>query len=330
MFNLTANTTTNPMTSHHQMRSPLWLRLTHTIGISLIMVIILIGNSFEAYCLVHIREMRTVTGIFLLNLALTDLSVGVFSIPLSITASLNHELLHRKWFCDFSGCTLLLFVIASIQTLAAISVQKYMTVGYNRQGRFTRKLAKQVIAGIWVVALVLTVAPTLGWAHYTYSTGGYQCAPYSTDAVGHTYTVLLILVVFFLPLSILSYCNCKLYLITRNHIRTIKSRTVSQGRRTLSETRMIYTLMIIMLCFILCWFPVAVFYILKVANIEIRPGYETIFVMFAYGNSALNPIIYALRHETFRRGCKNVIRNICASNEVQPSGIQLSYITKNS
>eukprot|EP00794_Sanderia_malayensis_P010832 gene10830-11984_t len=322
----------------------LWLLVIHTLALLLLMLAIMIGNALEIYCLLHIKDMRTVSGMFIMNLAVTDLCVGLISIPLSLASSLRHELLHFEWFCILNGSGFMLFLIASILTMALISIQKYTTIVLYRsaRGRFSKRHARYSIAAIWVIAVAMVLAPAAGWGTYTYTTGGHQCAPYATNGLGLSYLVTMIIVMFIVPVACMSYCYLKLYLFTRNHIHTVgvNCRTASitinragiqtnrtTGQQSISEARMIHTLIIIMLVFLACWLPCALFYIVKMMGVRVARNYESLLIVCAYSNSALNPIIYALRHEAFRRGFRNIIgnalsfiwrgrgRNVVASND---------------
>ena len=314
--NLTACSTqfANSWVEPHQDRSFLfWLRIT---VICILMIIVVVGNLMVLYCLLTIKEMRTVTGLFLTNLAVTDLGVGLISLPLSLASNIDHYLLHSNWFCDLQGFCLLLFAIASLLTLGVLSIQKYVNVGYSTQRRFTKRLAKYLIGGVWIIAALFAMGPAFGWSKYTYSTGGHQCAPYSDNASGHIHTILLSVIGIITPSVVMLYCYSKLYVVTRTHIRRVgTNQAANENRhaRNLSsvESHMVQTLIIMMIAFFICWLPTLVIFTLMALKAPISKEVEVFSMLCSSGNSAVNPILYAMRQRNFQRGFRQIIRRIC-------------------
>ena len=288
------------------------------------MVVVIIGNFMTLYCLTTIKEMRTITGIFLTNLAITDLGVGFIALPLSLAASVEHFLLHKRWFCILNGVGLVLFVVASLLTLAAISIQKYATVGYRMQSAFTRRKAYYTVLLIWIVASVFAVGPAAGWSRYSFSTGGHQCAPYLDNASGNSYFLALIAMAIVFPTITMTFCYFKLYQMTRSHLRRMRASAIVQGTSgrdmgllSAVESRLVHTLIIMMLAFFFCWFPVILLIILKVSHVETPHIFETLVLLSAYGNSAVNPILYAMRQRDFQRGFRKIYHAICGSYQIE-------------
>ena len=310
------NSTTAPV---HDRSLLFWLRIT---VICTLMIIVLVGNLMVLYCLLTIKEMQTVTGLFLTNLAVTDLGVGLINLPLSLASNIDHYLLHRSWFCDLQGFCLLLFVNASLLTLGVLSVQKYANVGYNTQGRFTKRLAKYLIGGVWIIAALFAMAPAFGWSKYTYSTGGHQCGPYADSVSGSIYTILLMVVCIIIPCAVMLYCYSKLYIMIHKHVHRVTCNEATNENtqtRTLSsvESHMIQTLIIMMIAFFICWLPILILYILKALSVRVSREFEIFVLLCASGNSAVNPILYAMRQKDFQRGFRRIIRGICLKSQME-------------
>ena len=298
-----------------------WLRIT---VICTLMICVVVGNLMVLYCLLTIKEMRTVTGLFLTNLAVTDLGVGLISLPLSLASNIDQYLLHRDWFCVFEGLSLLLFVIASLLTLGVLSIQKYVNVGYSTQRRFTKRVAKYMIAGVWSIATFFAMGPVFGWSKYTYSTGGHQCAPYTNSLSGQIYIILLLVICIIAPSAVMLYCYSKLYIMIHKHAHRVtydEATSENNQARTLSsvESHMIQTLIIMMIAFFACWLPTLVIVILITFNTPISKEVEVFSMLCASGNSAVNPILYAMRQKDFQRGFRQIIRRICLKNQMEDS-----------
>ena len=316
--NVTVNSTQHlllnitPSHTQSQIDEPwsFWLRI---ISITVLMMAVVIGNTMVLYCLFTIRELQTVTGIFLTNLAMTDLGVGLISLPLAIASGIRKELVRQRWFCILQGMMTILFVIASLLTLGVLSLAKYKNVGYSVQKRFKKRHAKGAIGGIWVIATILTMMPALGFSKYDHRVMARECTPHDNNVLGYAYAIVVVVVVILIPVITMLYCYGKLYLRTRLHLRRMRVNDVANagsGQLNLSsvESKMINTLIIMVIAFFMCWMPLLILYLLSILKILISNTIDSIFVFCVLGNSAVNPILYAMRQRDFQRGFRQIFR----------------------
>nr|QVK45757.1 G protein-coupled receptor [Proales similis] len=78
-----------------------------------------------------------------------------------------------------------------------------------------------------------------------------------------------------------------------------------------SEARVTKTLAIIMSCFVACWLPFFIIYIIRSQLNDpdsIAPWILDIFIWLGYFNSALNPILYAILNRNFRTAFANMFK----------------------
>ena len=106
--------------------------------------------------------------------------------------------------------------------------------------------------------------------------------------------------------------------IIKNNSELIKSSIKSIPRSQMSisstEARITKTLAIIIVAFVLCWFPFFTAYIIRSqlsANYQISPSLMDIFIWLGYFNSALNPILYAILNNNFRTAFKDILSCEC-------------------
>ena len=317
--------TLNPinLATHHQ--DPEWFSNVQNIAFPFLAVLIIGGNSLVLYCLITIKRMHTVTGLFLINLAFTDLGVGFISIPVTLVSTNKPGLVYQQWFCDINGISMVVFLLASLLTLTVLSIQKYLTVGYQMQSRFTKKVARRALAGIWFISFVFALGPVVGWSYYATSKHGHQCGPFAWTISGRIYSAFIFVIGMVIPITAMSYCYAKLYFKIRSHLGRMKvgvvlSRNELANRRaTLRESSMVQTLIIMGVVFITCWSPSAILVILEFAKVEEPVEFEVFALIFAYANSTMNPLIYALRHREFRRGFKDTFWRIFRSCVVSES-----------
>ncbi|XP_049809338.1 octopamine receptor-like [Schistocerca nitens] len=125
------------------------------------------GNTLIIAAVVTTRRLRTVTNCFVMSLAVADWLVGLFVMPLAVA---YHVM--GKWHFGWEICQVwisldVLLCTASILSLCAISVDRYLAVtqplNYSRRRR-SKKLALLMILVVWVLAVAITCPPILGCA----------------------------------------------------------------------------------------------------------------------------------------------------------------------
>lgn len=86
--------------NHHQQQQP-WITMASRVIplYSLIFLLAVIGNSLVIMTLVQNKRMRTVTNLFLLNLAISDLLLGIFCMPITLLGMLLRDFIFGEIMC---------------------------------------------------------------------------------------------------------------------------------------------------------------------------------------------------------------------------------------
>ena len=306
---------TTLMPPNHQQYNEPWFFWFRIILITALMLCVIVGNLMVLYCLSTVKELQTVTGVFLTSLAVTDLGVGFTAFPLALAANIDEALTNRRWFCVVQGISSILFIIASLLTLGVLSLFKYINICYSLQKRFSKRHAKYATRGVWLIAVVLAIAPAFGWSKYARRTGAYHCSPYDTSASGYVYSILMVIIGFIMPCITMLYCYCKLYMMMHSHVRRMRVNDIANTNTTeqnLSsvESHLINTLIIMVMALFICWIPALIFYILNFAGILVSNIFSSMFLICILGTSAVNPIVYVMREKAFQKGFRRIIRRI--------------------
>ncbi|EGV93775.1 Neuropeptide FF receptor 1, partial [Cricetulus griseus] len=90
----------------------------------LIFVLCMVGNTLVCFTVLKNRHMRTVTNMFILNLAVSDLLVGIFCMPTTLVDNLITGWPFDNATCKMSGLVQGMSVSASVFTLVAIAVER--------------------------------------------------------------------------------------------------------------------------------------------------------------------------------------------------------------
>ncbi|CAD6995602.1 unnamed protein product [Ceratitis capitata] len=132
----------------------------------ILIVITVLGNTLVIIAIITTRRLRTVTNCFVMSLAVADFLVGIFVMPPAVAAHLFGSWRFGWILCDIWVSLDILLCTASILSLCAISVDRYLAVTkplkYSRKRR-SKRLALLMILIVWVLALAITCPPMLGW-----------------------------------------------------------------------------------------------------------------------------------------------------------------------
>jgi len=185
-----------------------------------------------------------------LNLIVADLGMTVFGCP--IAAFLAFE---GKWVLGDIGCSLygfqgMLFGLASIGTVAALQVERYLSISESQQDKRQMVLS----SFIWINAGFWSLAPLLGWHQYGKEPSGVSCTiDYSNNSLSYsTYLFAVLFVSYLFPLATMAVCE----LLIRKH-EAVEATDTSKDThvQALGSSSTFFALISV---FLVCWTPYAV------------------------------------------------------------------------
>lgn len=137
---------------------------------------IVVGNSMVLLVIVRHKRMRTRTNLFLANLAVADLLVGLVVVPFTITTLIEQAWIFGHTICLLNGWMNSFCLIASFHTLMYISVHKYFSIVSPLREPLTLKYILAMMAAAWLWAAVCSSMNVLG-LRVEYKVGTSQCGP---------------------------------------------------------------------------------------------------------------------------------------------------------
>lgn len=126
-----------------------------------ISLIAVLGNGIVILVIIRNRKMQTVTNIFIANLALSDVIIGIFSIPFQFQAALLQRWVLPVFMCSLAPFVTVVSVSVSVFTLTVIAIDRYIAVLYPLKAGFQKKVAAIVLAFIWLVGIISSLPEAL-------------------------------------------------------------------------------------------------------------------------------------------------------------------------
>uniref|UniRef100_A0A182R587 G-protein coupled receptors family 1 profile domain-containing protein n=1 Tax=Anopheles funestus TaxID=62324 RepID=A0A182R587_ANOFN len=299
---------------------PIGLLVLLSIFYGTISILAVIGNTLVIWIVITTKQMQTITNMFIANLALADVTIGVFAIPFQFQAALLQRWNLPEFMCPFCPFVQLISVNVSVFTLTAIAVDRHRAIINPLRARTSKNISKFVISTIWMLSFALAapilfalrVRPVsyiaLGGMNETYTNVTVPFCKVVNFEHGEIqlYRYILVLVQYFIPLFVISFVYIQMAL----RLWGSKTPGNAQDSRDITmlknKKKVIKMLIIVVALFGVCWFPLQLYNILHVTLPEINE-YRFINIIWfvcdwlAMSNSCYNPFIYGIYNEKFKR-----------------------------
>ncbi|KAJ8029325.1 Substance-K receptor [Holothuria leucospilota] len=286
-------------------------------------------NGFVVFLVARFRELRNTVTLCFVNLAITDISLVLFSMSGSLRRTTGIDL------TVITGCVAPVYLhAASIfctgATMAFLAFDRYRMITSplkTLKERTNRKLLLSLLA-IWILSFaVYAFLPII-----TVDLGPYCIIAYKNldkltgDRLYHTFKAILN---YFLPLTVTSYLYLGIYLHLRKGAlpSDSKSSVTVNGRisKTVRERRLrgILSAMLVVVLFAVCFLPTTVMSLWRAWDINFPDEdyfkYHTITGLFSRINVIANPFLYTLSAPNFKAKIKMVFRCCCWVGDTENS-----------
>lgn len=308
----------------------------------IIMLSSLFGNTLILLAIYRCHSLRSITSVFIANLAMADFLLALLGMPFTMASSITYHWIFGDVWCEINGMLNSIFCIASMLSLAAVSIDRYVAIIKPLQYPLimTRRVAFGMVTYVWIHAITCAFLPVFGWSSYTYITNESICTADWGQNI--SYTMFIFAFSFFAPLMIMGYCYFHILRAARKQSQKISPRlgelqekplqtivavpvpavttaTVTKEKAAKEreetekfkrETRAAKTLLIVMGTFMFCWAPhfIGMTCLLFEECKKSWPDeYFATTTWLAMLNSGCNPIIYGVMNQKFRQSFKDVI-----------------------
>ena len=282
--------------------------------IQLILAIVgILGNSLVIHVFRRSRKLiQSSTNTLIAALATADLITSISIIPHPELSRIP-ENIAGHFYCKVvhSLSVMWISIVASVFTLTALSIERYAAIAYAVRYRnlFTLKASRVLIIGIWLAASVIN---TLSF-YVTHLHQGQCKIEFPSTGFQIFIGLSFFLVEYFLPVTIMLVTNIRAIQLMQAQARSLSIKKGNvKSRHMLSllraRRRIIIMLLIVIISFIICWSPdqfaFLAFNLGLVSFQYINGNLYKFFVVLAFTNSCINPIIYTFVNKNFREAVK--------------------------
>ncbi|XP_061465249.1 C-X-C chemokine receptor type 1-like [Rhineura floridana] len=269
----------------------------------------LVGNSLVVLVISYIKGNRSVTDVYLLNLAIADL---LFALTLPFWAVYKaHEWIFGTPMCKIMSLLKEVNFYSGILLLAFISIDRYLAiVCATRAVTQKRNWVKFVCVGIWVFSFLLSL-PVILFREVFLPPNSTSMVCYENIGGNQTSERRVILRIlpqmfgFILPLVIMLFC----YGVTVHRLFQTKN---SQKKKAMK------VILAVVFVFLICWLPynISLFAdtLLRTGSIGDNCGRRKSIStalssteILGYVHSCINPIIYAFIGQKFRNNFLKIL-----------------------
>ena len=343
LSNVVFNETNSDEISNSIIRS--YLTFSERVVVSVLTILItacgFIGNSVVILCILLSHRLRTVCNIFVLNLCIADLLTCLTG-PFMVLAFLSTD----EWKRPAVICSGVAFINVtcigcSVYTLTTISISRLVLISSTR-GLYASiysslKLSLVVFLTWFVPLIVACLPPVFGIGRFGYDKRFHSCTWDPSHPLSHSYSLILGIVFYPVPLLIILVCYSVIFAKIRKHSRAVAhsvrqhialSKTVNGGEASAADTvsgteeqpcrpglsqrqvEVTRNMFLVVVVFVVCLTPYGVSLLLPNSG-----NFVVYTAMFLIGNSCINPIIYSLKHPDFKVMIKSIIKCECLDVE---------------
>ncbi|KAI4876508.1 hypothetical protein NFI96_010516 [Prochilodus magdalenae] len=312
-----------------------------------------LGNVLVIWAVWICGALRQPTFCFIVSLAVADFLVGAVAIPLAVLVDGRVQM--PFYGCLFISCMVIMLTQASVHSLLAIAVDRYLRVyiplsladntathqvatttcgrlgfesrsGYKGRVKLWHSWA--IVAACWVTAAGLGFTPMFGWNNRDSVNSTITCEflkviPMSYMVYFNFFGCLLP------PMIIMSVLYCYIFCTIAQQLRGGVGRAVKSSAYYMKEQKLAGSLALVLALFAACWLPLHIMNTVKLFGSEVSHIAFYIGILFSHANSAVNPVVYAFKIPKIKKAYKmaltkllplNILIRIPQGKEIERSG----------
>nr|XP_021123960.3 adenosine receptor A3 [Anas platyrhynchos]XP_038024136.1 adenosine receptor A3 [Anas platyrhynchos] len=268
-----------------------------------------VGNALVIWAVKLNPALQKTTFFYIVSLALTDIAVGILVIPLAITVILG--VVMHFYSCLFICCLLMIFPHASILSLLAITIDRYLRVKLptRYKATITKKRVCVILGLCWLLSVLVGLVPLMGWNQHMGGSSYIEChflAVMRKDYVVYFSFFTWIL----LPSLIMCTLYAKIFHIMRTKLSQNSARLPDGGTVYPKAYKTAKYMALLLFLFAVSWLPLGILNCVLhfCPSCTIPRSLVYLSILLSHANSAMNPAVYAFKIEKFKETCTFILR----------------------
>ncbi len=283
----------------------------------------IILNMLIFYLVYRKTNLRTPFNATILNACFADILVSVNQIVSTVhmlSTKMDGSDIGAAW-CDVTGFVNLLSFVASVISMAAVSVNRYFLICQRHiySNIFTKRGTSLYILSVWICSILLSIPPLLGWGRFTYHQAKSICFADWNSSV--SYMTFMISICFCGPITATLLSLYFILRIKRKIATTVletkddfgvsevaRNRMKEQKlKREKEERKITLSIVAVVVVFFVAWGPFVVVMFVEVIGKYHIPEWADFGSLFlGCLNSTANPIIYLTLNGNFRKSFRRL------------------------
>ncbi|KAK3764191.1 hypothetical protein RRG08_044118 [Elysia crispata] len=291
----------------------------------LLAIAIIVLNALVFDTMVRGKRNFEPADVLVCSLSIADLMTGVLMVHNTAYNVLNFQ---DYLECLFRCGLMMGLLSTSVLHLAFLTVDRYVKIimTYRYEQIFTINSLIIIALVLWVVSLTISFSPAMGWnvnlANIT--TDLNTAIPPGDDVpVCSVFGIIphgflnLILSLFFVPFFLMGVLYLHIFQVANRHARSIAAQEATNGGKDIRDShawKYTKTVFILMGLYLLCWIPAGAVIILFVTGhlqqftVVDQGTYLAWTLTLGCANSAINPIVYAIKISAVRQRFRREFR----------------------
>ncbi|NWW93420.1 AA3R protein, partial [Rhynochetos jubatus] len=269
-----------------------------------------LGNTLVIWVVKLNSTFQNTTVYFIVSLALADIAVGILVMPLAIVVSLGISV--HFYTCLLMCCLMVVFTNASILSLLAIAIDRYLRVKVPTRYKIitTERRIWWALGLCWSVSLLVGLVPMFGWNKREPRNAGFlRCRFISVMRMDYMvyfsfFTWILV------PLLIMCALYAEIFYIIRTKLSQGATNVRGAGAFYGQEFKTAKSLALVLFLFAVSWLPLCIINCISYfyPECEIPPYLMYMGILLSHANSAMNPIVYACKIKKFKNTYRLILR----------------------
>ncbi|XP_034961591.1 melatonin receptor type 1A [Zootoca vivipara] len=291
---------------------PVWVVALLAVVLIVTIAVDILGNLLVILSVYKNKKLRKAGNAFVVSLAFADLLVALYPYPLALIAIFHDEWVMGYLHCQVSGFLMGMSVIGSIFNITGIALNRYCYICHSLKYDKVFSLGNTLgyVGVVWALTL-LAIMPNLFVDSLRYDPRVYSCT--FAQSVSSLYTIAVVVVHFFLPIAIVSFCYLRIWALVLQVRRRVKPD--ARPKMKPHDFRNFLTMFMVFVLFAICWAPLNLIGFVVALKPALEPSIPkwlfTGSYFMAYFNSCLNAVIYGALNHNFRKEYKKIILTLC-------------------